>query len=242
MRVIVTRPEHSGERTVNRLAAMGHEGLLLPLTRPLHAAAAASQALGASQGAVALTSAEAIRVLKELGSALAPHLRRTLFVVGRSTAEAARRVGFTMCRDADGNGARLADLVAAHADLLLNAPLLYLAGSPRAKGFETRLIERHISFKTVECYRMVDVDPDEATLRHIFVNGAAEAVLLYSRHTAARLFSLALLGEHPEWLAQTRFLCLSAQVADAIPAWLGPLTEIAAEPNEDHLLALIGRT
>jgi uroporphyrinogen-III synthase len=242
MRVIVTRPEHSSERTLRRLAAMGHAGLLLPLTRPVHAAAAAFAALAASQGAVAVTSAEAILVLAELGPALAPHLGRALFVVGSSTAETARRAGFTVCHDADGDGGRLADLVAAHAEVLSSEPLLYLSGSPRAPGFEARLMELHISFKTVECYRMVDVEPDEATLRDFFDEGGAEAVLLYSRHTAARLLGLALLGEHPEWLAQTRFLCLSAAVANAIPAWLRPLTEIASEPNEDRLLALLGGT
>jgi uroporphyrinogen-III synthase len=240
MRVVVIRPAHSGERTVQRLAALGHEAAALSLTRPIHDTPAADDAIGASRGAIAVTSAEAIRVLGQLGPALTSHLGRPLFAVGKSTAEAATKAGFATVFHSGDDGAALADLVATHPAALGDMPLLYLAGFPRAAGLEARLTERHVPFQTVECYRMADVEPDEEVLRHLFLHGSAEAALFYSRHATARFFSLALLDEHPEWLAQTRFLCLSAAIADAIPDALHHRVEVASTPDEDSLLALLG--
>ena len=94
MRVLVTRPAHSATRTAQRLRDMGHEPLLLPLREPLHDSNAAADALAITGGAIAVTSAEAIRVLSALGEKLHPHLARSLFAVGETTAEEARSLGF----------------------------------------------------------------------------------------------------------------------------------------------------
>ncbi len=240
MRVVVTRPAHSGERTAGRLAGLGHEAVLLPLTHPVHDGKAAGDALAGSRGALAVTSAEAIRTVGDLGPALAPQLSRPLFAVGTATAEAAEAAGFTDVLCSQGSGAELAELILAHRPLLADSPLLYLAGSPRAASFEAGLAELAIPFRTVECYAMADARPDDTTLRRIFLEDSADAVLLYSRLTAERFFSLPALVDHPEALARIRLLCLSAAVAEAIPDRLRANVEIAAAPDEDSLLALLG--
>ncbi|MQB45329.1 uroporphyrinogen-III synthase [Rhizobium sp. ICMP 5592] len=238
MRVVVTRPQHSGERTVRRLTEMGHEALSLPLSEPVHDVEAARQALSETQDAIAVTSAEAIRALAALGQNIAPHLGRPLFAVGKATAKEARDLGFTNVLASEGSGIELAELIA-RSQAGMRQPLLYLAGSPRAAGFETRSMELKMPLRTVECYHMLDIVPDDAALRKFFVDIRADAVLLYSRQTALRFFSLPFLLKHPYALAPTRFLCLSEAIADAVPALLRAHADIAAMPDEDSLLALL---
>jgi uroporphyrinogen-III synthase len=239
MRVVVTRPQHSGERTARRVTEMGHEAVLLPLSKPVHHVDRARQALSNTHGAVAVTSAEAIRTLGGLGQALGPHLSRPLFAVGKATAEEAKGFGFTSVFASEGSGIELAELISRDWTDIPEAPLLYLAGSPRAAGFEARLAELNIPFQMVECYHMQDIVPDDAALRRLFLDARADAVLLYSRQTAIRFFSLPFLQQLPSAFARTRFLCLSEAIAEVIPASLHSYVDIADMPDEDSLLALL---
>jgi len=239
MRVVVTRPQHSGERTIRRLTQMGHEALLLPLAEPVHHADEARRALLDTQGAIAVTSAEAIRVLAALGSDLGPYLGRPLFAVGKATAKEAASLGFTNVVISEGGGTELAALISDQAASLAKAPLLYLAGHPRAAGFEARLAELQLPFHTVECYRMRDIAPKDDILRRLFIDISANAVLLYSHQTAQRFFGLSFVQENPEIFAETHFLCLSEAIAGAIPPQMRLHVDIADMPNEDRLLALL---
>jgi uroporphyrinogen-III synthase len=72
--VIVTRPERSGERTALRLKEMGHEPIARPLSWPFHMPAVVKEALSTHSGPVAITSAEAVRAIEQLGPALVPYL------------------------------------------------------------------------------------------------------------------------------------------------------------------------
>ena len=239
MRVVVTRPRHSGERTMRRLARMGHEPLLLPLAEPVHHIKEAGRALQDTQGAIAVTSAEAVRVLASLGPDLEPHLARPLFAVGKATARAASDLGFGNIAMSSGGGVELAALVSSHPAGLNDDPLLYLAGFPRAAGLEAGLAELHVPFRTVECYRMRDIVPDEAVLRRLFAEPRADAVLLYSHETAKRFFSLPFVRHNRDDFAETRFLCLSQAIAEAVPPPMHLRADIADMPTEDRLLALL---
>ncbi len=242
MRVILTRPAHSNERTARKLTALGHEPLLLPLTEPVHDVDAALRALAQSRGALAVTSAEAIRVLEAIGSELAPHLQRPLFAVGRSTADQAAGIGFANTFRSDGDGSELADLIDRQRALLAGLPLTYLAGWPRAEGFETRLQEHGIAVTTVEAYRMRDVNPAEEVLRRLFIERKADAVLLYSSYATTRLFGLLALPEFQASLRSMHLYCLSEQIAAAVPPALRPRAIVAAKPTEECLLGLIGKS
>ncbi|MGZ2382349.1 uroporphyrinogen-III synthase [Rhizobium brockwellii] len=235
MRVLVTRPAHSATRTAQRLRDMGHEPLLLPLRQPLHDSAAALAALATTSGAVAVTSAEAVRVVSALGEQLHPHLARPLFAVGETTAEEARSLGFRLVASSQGNGRDLADLVATQgAD-----GLLYLAGWPRAETFEAGLRELGIRFSIAECYRMQPIVPDPAEIDAIFANGHPDAILFYSRQTAEDFFRMPeLLSTEPEH-SGIRLLCLSEAVAKAVPAALRKNVTISPMPDEKSLLSLL---
>ncbi|MFS8111956.1 uroporphyrinogen-III synthase [Rhizobium jaguaris] len=240
MRVVVTRPAHSGERTARRLAEMGHEPVLLPLAEPVHDAEAALKALEETNGSIVITSAEVTRVLKHVQQSLKLLFHRPVFAVGAATARAAREIGFEVVVGVSGgNGAQLADLIIEHPPEFRESPLLYLAGSPRAAGFETQLTELGIAFRTVECYRMKEIIPDAGMLTRLLVEIPADAILFYSRETARRFFALPFLHEQTDSLAQTRILCLSEAIAEVVPAALRSFVEIAAVPDEDSLLALL---
>ncbi|WP_434729675.1 uroporphyrinogen-III synthase [Rhizobium binae] len=235
MRVLVTRPAHSAEKSAQRLRDMGHEPLLLPLRRPQHDSASAADALAATGGAIAVTSGEAVRVLSTLGETLRPHLDRPIFAVGEMTAHAARGLGFRSVTASSGNGRDLADLVGAQGA----EDMLYLAGRPRAETFEGRLRELGIRFSVAECYRMLPVAPGSADIAAIFSGHRPDAVLFYSRQTAEDFFQVAELRSALSERGGIRLLCLSEAVAQAIPPFLKGTVTISPMPDEISLLSLL---
>ncbi|MCA1407460.1 uroporphyrinogen-III synthase [Ensifer sp. IC3342] len=237
MRVLVTRPRPAAAATALKLEAMGHEAILLPLMQAEHRVAAVETALQQSHGAIAVTSAEATRVLAALGHALEPHLATPLFCVGEATGRAAAELGFTKIHVGRGTGEGLAETVATSFAAQRSEPLLYLAGSPRSDSLERALRQRRIDHRTVECYRMTPVPyrPDE--LSDLRRAGQFDAVLLYSRETARQFAALlAQSGLNAASFAR-RYLCLSASIAGALPQ--SAEAEVAAMPDEDHLLKLL---
>ncbi|MBY5837447.1 uroporphyrinogen-III synthase [Rhizobium leguminosarum] len=235
MRVLVTRPAHSATRTAQRLRDLGHELLLLPLRQPLHDSDAAADALAITSGAIAVTSAEAIRVLSALGEQLHPHLARPLFAVGETTAEEARSLGFRSVASSQGNGRDLADLVAARG----MDGLLYLAGWPRAETFESGLRELGIRFSVAECYRMQLIVPGPAEVGAIFSRSGPDAILFYSRQTAEDFFRVPELRSAALEHRGIRLLCLSEAVAQAIPKALKKTVTISPMTDEKSLLSLL---
>jgi uroporphyrinogen-III synthase len=235
MRVLVTRPLHSGERTAERLRGMGHEPVLLPLSQPQHDPDAALRGLTQTDGPVAITSAEAIRAIAHRGAERAPHLGRTLFAVGEATGSEARAAGFRSVISSSGGGAALAETIARQA----LGPILYLAGSPRAETFERRASDIGLKLVVTECYRMEPVEIDPATLRMLLTERRPHAILLYSRQTAESFFSNPEILSHSDTFTGIRFLCISKSVSEAVPASLQQNIAIATMPEERSLLSLI---
>ncbi|AJY47693.1 uroporphyrinogen-III synthase [Martelella endophytica] len=224
MRVLVTRPEASAERSAARLAALGHLPFTLPLFEPVHQPDAAIAALAEEAwSAVAVTSAEAVRALGR-----AAPLR--LYAVGEASAKAARDAGFADIVTGPGDGAGLAERIAADGV----DRLLYLAGSPRMPDFEQRLAACGVSFLSVDCYRMMPVALSDDEFAARLVDAAPDAVLLYSARTADRFFALGGAAFLPR---QAFVVCLSAAVAAQVPA--GIPVRIAAAPDEKKLFACL---
>ncbi|WP_027486982.1 uroporphyrinogen-III synthase [Allorhizobium undicola] len=240
MRVLITRTEQAGAQTAGRLAAAGHEPVLLPLAAPRYFPQAALAALSASAArqqrpALALTSTESLRSLALLGKSLHPFLDHPVFAVGASTARAAKDLGFTQVRSGTSDGQALAGLVAAERP----DHLLYLAGSPRAKGFERGLHALGIAVQTIEIYEMQDLaySPDQLALR--LSAKPIDAVLLYSAESARRFRQLPLGALENRILADTRYLCLSKQVAGAMEHLAVERIFVAQQPDEASLLSLL---
>lgn len=242
MRILVLRPQVSAPATAERLAALGHVAVSVPLSAPVHDREATLAALANRHSAITITSGEAARVLKSLGAALDPHLRTTVFAVGDATGRAASRAGFRNVLSAarsDGDG--LAELIVDHRRQhgVPTDPLLYLAGFPRSSNFEDRLTAAGVAHVTVECYRMEPIWPADDELRPALVDEPVDAVLLYSRESTRRFFELPLVARNLERLERMRFLCISRNVAAVVPAPLSNSVAIAATPDEAGLFDLL---
>ena len=241
MRVLVIRPEIQARRTAAKLAALGHEAVALPLLAPIHDGGLALDALKSSYWALAATSAEAIRCLQELGPALAPHLDKPLFTVGRMTAWAAQAAGFTNVSAAAGNGRDLATLVAA-AFAAANGPslpLLYLAGAKRSGLFESTLADNGIDCVAAEIYDMAPVHYSIEQQQALLVDRPVDAVFFFSRENARAFFSLDVFRASKTALRKTLFFCLSRNIAEAVPEEFANSTVISLNPDEDELIDLL---
>ncbi|OHV82126.1 uroporphyrinogen-III synthase [Rhizobium sp. LCM 4573] len=237
MRVVVTRPLASAGRTAERLASMGHEPVLFPLTEARHHPAVAMEALERPHFAIAITSAEAIRCMRELGPELAPRRDEILFAVGEATADAAREAGFRSIQIGPGTGAELAAHIAdTDSARRATSPLLYLAGKPRSPAFEEGLRHHSIPFVTTECYEMITVEPKDDRL---LLEPPADAVLLYSRENANLFFGLDVVRQNAREFAGMVFCCMSENVAEAVPQAFRNDLRIARRPEEPSLLALL---
>lgn len=243
MRILVTRPEQSGQKTAQMLRLLGHEPVLLPLAAPQHHPDEMLDSLTRHDGALAVTSAVAIDGLATLGDRLLPYLDRPLFAVGPATATAAEEAGFRQVVASSGDGAALADTIAAHQETApIAAPLLYLAGHPRAKTFEQRLTEWQIPFTVCESYAMHALVPDTQTLHRLLIDNPVDAILLYSTQTARRFFDLPIFVEMPYLLSSLPILCLSEAIAAAVPPQYRRHAQAARSADEASLLALLPRS
>jgi uroporphyrinogen-III synthase len=237
MRVLVTRPEPASARTAAELERRGHEPVLLPLMQAIHEPHALVTPALPDTAAIAVTSAEAIRVLETLPQETRQALLALpLFAVGRATARAASDAGFADVSIADGDGRFLASLLVATHDP--TTPILYLTGTPRSPDFETDLQQAGLTIDVRECYRMVPATPDDLDVIET-LTPMPDAILVYSAETARRLGEL----HHAtrdllDW-QQVRFLCLSEKIAKALPAEIQPNSQWSMEPREDQLLLLL---
>lgn len=236
MRLLVTRPEPECERTAALLRERGHEVLLLPLLRiePIEAQ------LGAGPwAAVLFTSANAVRTV-------AAHHRFSdlvdlpAYVVGQRTRAAATAAGFGSIVSADGDVEALVRLIASEPPVL-NVPLLYCAGEDRAGDLAGALGSLGMHVETAVLYRTVMVTDLKPDVCAAFAHGMIDAVLHYSARTAAALVAAATTAGIRDSSIRTRHLCLSTQVAAPLAAAGAKTIEVASEPNEEALLARIGR-
>lgn len=232
-RVLVTRPDPGATRTARRLEMLGFEPVVLPLseTRPLPVA---RDAVPAHATAVAVTSSNALR---HAPSGLVERLSHlTCHAVGAKTADSARHAGFGSVSEGPGDAAGLADMISIE---LGKATLAYLCGRVRMPEFERRLGANGIKVIPIETYDTVALAPDPSLVRHRLGGQPVDAVLVYSARSAAAYGEL--LAAHAEaemLMRRARCLCLSGRIAAAMGGGLN--IEVALDPNEDALLALLG--
>jgi uroporphyrinogen-III synthase len=234
------------------LRQRGHQVVWLPLLR-IEAIANAELGTG-PWAAVLFTSANAVR-------ALAAHRRfgeladLPVCTVGRRTQAAAAAAGFVSVMSADGDVNALARLVASRLPAGKLAPqsqprgsqvggsdLLYCAGEDRAGDLAAALQSHGLRVEVVIIYRATAVTELTAAVRAALASGAIDAVLHYSARTAAAFVAAATRAGIEGLSIQARHLCLSAQAAAPLAAAGATAIEVASEPNEPALLALLGRT
>lgn len=227
MRLLVTRPTEDAEPLTAKLVTLGHEVIASPLLaivpRPDIAIPPENYQL------IALTSANAIRCLKGH-----PHLDRLrsvpIFAVGPQSAAAARQAGFAAITEAGGDGVGLASYIikVAKPDA---GPVLYLSGLDTASDFSGHLERAGFAVTRVIAYEA------RPAARLAEDAGRVEGVLLYSPRSARLWLDLA----KSQGIAAHVMMhfCLSPNIAAILPDDFA--RRVAARPEEDALLEIIGR-
>lgn len=229
-RVLVTRPEPGASRTAARLAELGFEPVVLPLSKIVPREPPPLE--NAEFDIVAASSANAVRHAPESLTARLSAL--PCHVVGGATAAAARTAGFQLVADAVGDAAALARLICGrHA---AGTRVAYLCGRVRTPVLEDALAECGMPVTAIETYDTEIVSYSTDTLRRSLGTKVLDAVLVYSVIGAQAAVELTLRQEVSQIFEKTWFYCLSPRIAEAIP---GHDTVHAAEPTEDSLLELL---
>jgi uroporphyrinogen-III synthase len=233
VRLLVTRPAADGERTAERLRALGHEVLLAPL---LQVQMLPDAQLGAGPwAAVAMTSANAVPVVHAhaRGAELSA---LPAYVVGRRTAAAARTAGFADVTSADGGVDDLVRLLAAR--LCAGAVLLYLAGEDRAGDLAGGLAPHGVRVTTAVVYRAARADRLPDAVQAALAAGALDGALHFSRRSVeVYLDGARLAGVLDKALAPFHY-CLSQQVAEPLLAAGASKVRVAVRPEEAVLIEL----
>ncbi len=231
MRVLVTRPGDASRRTAARLEALGHKPVLMPLFEAEKLPVSLNT--GTQYSAFAFTSRNAVDAVAL--ASLAPWHAVPVFAVGAQTAQAAKDAGFTDVRHAEGGGERLAELI--NDSRIVDGPLAYFTCEPRSPAFEKRLSEYKIRCDVYICYHMSALGYSHEEIASKLAE-KPDVVLLYSQETTKRFFGL-LEAHGLDALNQTRFLCLSHNVAAAVPSQFKARTFAAETPNEERLFSLL---
>ncbi len=224
MRVLITRPEEDATRTIAALGALGHDGIAMPLLK-VRFHDGAEIALDPFQ-AVLATSANGVRALA----------RRTarrdvpLFAVGPQTAQEAEASGFLKVRNAQGDSRALATAVAGWAapsgGALLHVKSAEadgtLAALLKARGFA---VENAVLYEVAAIDALATLPPD------------LDAALFYSARSAA-IFRL-LVSQAGLSVSGVIAVCISKAAADALAPLRFKDVRVAAEPNQDAMLACL---
>ncbi|HVY00437.1 MAG TPA: uroporphyrinogen-III synthase [Pseudorhodoplanes sp.] len=228
----MTRPLPEAERTAASLVRRGHSALIAPM---LLINAVDADLDPARYHGVIMTSGNAAR-------ALSAHRNRDallalpVFAVGRQTARAAQDAGFASVRSADGDAGDLVRLVNSQD---LSGPLLYLAGSDRARDLPGELAAGGIEADPVVIYRAEAAEGLPEPARDALKEGRIGAVLHFSRRTAATFLDCAETAGLICAAGRVAHYCLSPRVAEPLLAAGIKAVQIAPRPDEDALLNLL---
>ncbi len=241
--MLVTRPEPGAEKTADMLRRTGHEPVVLPLSRTVTLTDNAEDLNRTAAAAVAVTSAAALRHWKSCGIDPA-QLVLPIYAVGEATGEAARELGFRDVQIGGGTGGDLAaSIIEAVATdrfrLSQQNPLLYAAGRVRHGEFEAAIVAADLPLKVVEIYNIEEISYSTDYLLRQFPLHETSAALFYSRSAAALFFEAFDNADTDKRLENWMFLCMSDQVAAAVPHRFEIQTHIASAPREKDLFALL---
>lgn len=237
MLFLVTRPEPDGSKLKTMIESLGHEAVLEPLMAP----ELMPQAIESLDGVTALvaTSRNGLRALSH-SPYLPDALAIPLFVVGRGTAEEARRLGFERIALGPGSVSGFAAAIAGTLDPA-DGLILHLAADVRAGDLAGEL--EQLGFRVLQpvVYRMKAAEALSEATRDAISDGVIDGVVLMSPRTA-RIYA-GLMRHHrlADAAAEIVHVCLSNAVARGLAALGDVPVEVADGPSMNALMELIDR-
>ncbi len=232
MRLLLTRPSDDAERLAALLEQRGHEPVVAPLME-FRAHTGETLALDGVQ-AVLATSANGIRALTTRTS------RRDIpiFAVGPQTEEAARKAGFAVVHNADGDASALVELVVRSANPEQGA-LFHAAGADTAGRVRRRLEAAGFRVTSPVLYETVAPTTLPLSARNALSQGRLDGVLLFSPRSA-KIFAglVADAGLAPACQALDAY-CISAATAEGLGGLRFQRVIVAEAPNQEAILALL---
>lgn len=241
MRILVTRPEPDATTLAEMLRDRGHEPIVSPLTIlefiPCDLATAAPTATIAG---IVVTSRNALRGIARVGVP-AGLQSLPLFCVGEDTAEMARDMGFRTVITGPGDAAGLAKVV--RQDVPVQAGcLLRLTGEMASKApqrLSDALRNAGYDVRDVLCYRTTphpSLTPQAITA---LTRNEVDLVVLMSPLAASTYLQAIAFAGLTVRSENTKYVCLSQAVADALVGVPREVKKIADKPNQSGLLSVI---
>jgi len=233
MKLLLTRPAADSAALAALLAAQGHTTMIEPMLEVKTLAVEPPSLDGVS--GLLFTSANGVRAF----AALSDRRDIAAYAVGDRTATAARDAGFAKVESAEGDVEALARLVEG-----LRQPedgaLLHISGAVRAGNLAEVLSAKGYTVEHAALYEAVAATEFSAATRAALAGGGLDGVLLFSPRTAKQFVQLIQAADLSDQAARLRAWCLSRAVADALAPLPLAARNVAAEPTQASLLALIG--
>ncbi len=234
MRFLVTRPEPDATRLVEKLEALGHEGLIEPLMRIEYLSADFS--LEHVQGLI-ITSQNALRWVRHCGG-LSRLKDFPVYAVGKSSAKMALEMGFTSVFEGPGTADGLAGIIRDHAKEK-GGTLLHLSGEEVADDLTPKLEPYGLTVKRVIVYRSVAADGLSERAIGELTDNRLDGVILLSPKTCRIWVKLVSGEERLAFCDLPKAYCLSEGVAAPLKNLENVSKIIVRKPNIEELLSLI---
>jgi uroporphyrinogen-III synthase len=227
---LITRPEPGASETAARVAALGYRPVVAPLLEI--STLQATLPPSAHVQAILATSGNAIPALP------VSHRHLPLFAVGEATAERARAAGFVHVSSADGDSSALAALVAQSCDRCAG-PLLFACGRDQGQALAGDLRARGFAVVRRVVYAASPPGTLPETARAAFASGSLTAALFFSAETARHCVRLLRAAGLHEAVRSVDALAIGRAAAVALQELPWRRTSVAAQPNQDAMLALL---
>ena len=217
---------------ITLLVAQGHEGVPAPLLDIEYLTGETVNTQGVQ--ALLFTSTNGVRAFAKRSQA------RTILAlcVGDRTAAQAKAENFIAVQSAKGNVEELAALVKATVETK-DGILLHPAGTSVAGDLAADLQAAGYSYRRAVLYTAHKAKILPEPISQTLQTGDVDGVLMYSPRTAQAFSKLVINAHLGHTLRQVSAYCLSPAVADQIADLEWKSISVAAQPNQDALLALL---
>ena len=232
--VLVTRPKDDAHLLAADLERRGVEVLLEPLFEivPIEGAAPDLR----DMAGLLFTSANGVRAFARISK----HRNFKVFAVGDATAAAARGAGFS---DVDSAGGSVEDLMTLVKDSWTPemGALIHAAGQTISGHLAETLIGLGYEVRRIALYEAKAADALTVRLCEALRAASLGYALFFSPRTADTFVSLVARADLHDACRNVEVICLSTAVADMFAGLHWGHVTVAAEPNQESLLAALDR-